>query len=401
MPEYVTVKNDFRADRLRALPPYLFVEIDNKKREKIAARVDVIDLGVGDPDRPTPGFVIEAMEKAIHNSVHHRYPPSRGTAVFREAAARFMKRRFGFTANLDTNILTCIGTKDGIAHLPLAVVNPGEVVLTGSIAYPVYRSGATFAGAMIHEMPMTEENDWLPDVSEVPVEIARKAKLLWVNYPNNPTAAYAPLSFYEEAVAFCRQYEIILASDNAYSEVYFNENEKPRSMWEVDGASVDDFAGIEFHSLSKTFNMTGWRIGFAVGNKKIIDALAGVKGNCDSSQFGAIQEAGAVALDHHHHEEVVKMLEVYRERRDVFCDGMNKMGCDIIKPSASFFVWGKCTNSMESFSFCERCLEESGVVLVPGGGFSEDGKNYFRAAMTVEVPRLREAVDRLSKMSWD
>jgi len=264
----------------------------------------------------------------------------------------------------------------------------------------VYRSGAIFAGADVHEMPLTEETNWLPDLAAVPNDVARKARLMWVNYPNNPTAAVAPVSFYEEAVRFCREHEIILASDNAYSEVYFDPADKPCSMWEAAGADINTFPGIEFHSLSKTFNMTGWRIAFAVGHPEVVSALAAVKGNCDSGQFNAIQAAGAVALDQTEHPDVLAMLDTYRERRDVFCAGMNEIGCAVDPPRASFFVWGRCPDGWDSFEFCGKCLEEADVVLVPGGGFSESGRNHFRAALTVEAPRLREAVERLKKIDW-
>lgn len=397
----VMEEREIRSKRLKALPPYLFIEIDRKKRDRLAVGADVIDLGVGDPDRPTPCFVIESLGKAACEPVNHRYPLSIGMPAFRESAGRFMERRFGVSVDPAKNILTCIGSKDGIAHLPLAVVNPGEVVLCGSISYPVYRSGAIFAGAEIHEMPLTAGNGWIPELSEISTDVAKQASLMWVNYPNNPTAAVAPISFYEEAVRFCREYEIILASDNAYSEIYFDSADRPPSMWEATSAvGVDDFPGIEFHSLSKTFNMTGWRIGFAVGHPEVVSALAAVKGNCDSGQFGAIQAAGAVALDQTDHADVVAMLETYRERRDVFCAGMEEIGCRIEMPMVTFFVWGRCPDGWESFEFCERCLTEADVVLVPGGGFSESGRDYFRAALTVEVDRLREAVDRLKGIDW-
>jgi len=397
----MTEQREIRSDRLMSLPPYLFIEIDRKKRERLASGADVIDLGVGDPDRRTPAFIIEALDAAARDARNHRYPLSVGVPAFREAASRFMERRFGVSVDPAENILTCIGSKDGIAHLPLAVVNPCETVLCGSISYPVYRSGAIFAGADVYEMPLTEGNGWIPELSKIPTEVSKKARLMWVNYPNNPTAAVAPISFYEEAVRFCREYEIILASDNAYGEVYFDSENRPPSMWEaVATGGVDEFWGIEFHSLSKTFNMTGWRIAFAVGHREVVSALAALKGNCDSGQFGAIQDAGAVALDNTDHPDVVSMVETYRERRDVFCSGMNGIGCRVDPPSATFFVWGRCPEGWESFEFCERCLTEADVVLVPGAGLSASGRDYFRAALTVEVDRLREAVDRLKGIDW-
>ncbi|MFG0331572.1 MAG: LL-diaminopimelate aminotransferase [Phycisphaerales bacterium] len=387
-----------RSDRLNALPPYLFIEIDRKKRAKLAAGADVINLGVGDPDRPTPAFIIDAMAEAIRDPKNHSYPFDAGHPEFRQAAARFMKRRFGVECDPAKHILTCIGSKDGIAHLPLAVLNPGDVALMGDLIYPVYHSGAVFAGAESHRVPMSDETNWLPDFSSVPAEIRRRARLLWINYPNNPTAATAPLSFYADTARFAREHDIIVASDNAYSEVYFDE--RPPSLWQVDDIDLDSFPGIEFHSLSKTFNMTGWRIGFAVGHPEVLAALGAMKGNCDSGQFNAIQQAGAVALDHSDHVEVVRMLDVYRERRDTLCAGLNEIGCKVDPPGASFFVWGRCPEGYDSFEFCGKCLDEADIVLVPGGGFSESGRHWFRAALTVEVDRMQEAVERLKRLNW-
>ncbi len=398
MPMTVAPKRPIRSQRLLDLPPYLFIEIDRKRRAKIAAGADVINLGVGDPDRPTPSFIIDAMAEAIRDPRNHPYPFDAGHPDFRKAAARFLKRRFGIDVDPAAHILTCIGSKDGIAHLPLAVLNPGDVVLGGDIAYPVYRSGAIFAGAEYVEMPLIPERGWKPDLSAVDVESRQRARLMWINHPGNPTAAVAGLDFYAQAARFCGENEIILASDNAYSEVFFEK--KPPSLWQVPGLSLDTFPGIEFHSLSKTFNMTGWRIAFAVGHPEVIAALGAVKGNCDSGQFNAIQQAGAVALDHSEHPEVVAMRETYRRRRDVLCGGLRKIGVEVTPPTASFFVWAPCPNGYDSFAFCSRCLEEANVVFVPGGGFSPSAMNYFRAALTVEVERIEEVIDRLTRMKW-
>lgn len=387
-----------RSQRLLDLPPYLFIEIDRKRRAKIAAGADVINLGVGDPDRPTPAFIIDAMAEAIRDPRNHPYPFDAGHPDFRKAAARFLKRRFDLDVDPATHILTCIGSKDGIAHLPLAVLNPGDVVLGGDIAYPVYRSGAIFAGADYVEMPLVAEHGWLPDLAAIDDQSRQRARLMWINHPGNPTAAVAGLNFYTQAAKFCGDNDIILASDNAYSEVFFEK--QPPSLWQVPGLKLDSFPGIEFHSLSKTFNMTGWRIAFAVGHPEVIAALGAVKGNCDSGQFNAIQQAGAVALDHSEHPDVVAMRETYRQRRDVLCEGLRQIGVDVIPPSASFFVWAPCPTGYDSFAFCSRCLEEANVVFVPGGGFGPSAKNYFRAALTVEVDRIREVIDRLKKLKW-
>ncbi len=394
---------DVRSKRLQALPPYLFVEIDRARRAKMDAGADVINLGVGDPDRPTPAFIIDALDKAARDPATHQYAPSTGTSAFRAAAGRFMKNRFGVDADPDKHICQCIGSKDGIAHLPLAVVNPGDVVLVPKPGYPVYESGAVFAGAEVVDLRLTAENDWKPRLDEVPEDVARRARLIWANYPNNPTAACVDLAFFEDYVAFAAQHNIIAASDHAYSEVWFDA--PPPSMWQAANADLDTTLGIEFHSLSKTFNMTGWRCAFAVGHPEVIAALAAVKGNCDSGQFAAVQAAGAVALDNYEHADVVAMREVYRERRDVVVPALKAMGCDVQSPEAGFFVWARCPvgadgKPMDSMDFVARVLDETDVVLVPGAGFGEDARTFFRIALTVEVDRLEEAMQRLARLRW-
>lgn len=400
------MSSTIRAQRLLALPPYLFAEIDRKKRAKRAAGKDVIDLGVGDPDRPTPEFIIKALEQGARDATHHRYPPGNGIRPFREAAARFMERRFGVKADPDRHITMCIGSKDGIAHLPLATVNPGEVVLVPTPGYPVYRSGAIFAGGEVHEMPLRAENGWLPALGEIPAGVWERAKLLWTNYPNNPVAASAGVPFYEKLIGACEQGRggagTIAVSDQAYSEIWFDE--PPVSLWQAGNADIEKTLGIEFHSLSKTFNMTGWRIAFAVGHPDVIAALAALKENCDSGQFGAIQTAGIAALDNIDHPDVVAMREVYRERRDAAVEGLRRIGARVDPPKAGFFVWARCPERngapVDSMEFAGRCLEEADVVVVPGAGFGRTGVDYFRVALTVETPRIREACERLERIDW-
>jgi LL-diaminopimelate aminotransferase len=383
-----------KSDRLKALPPYLFIEIDKKKRAKIASGADVINLGVGDPDRPTPRFIIDRMAQAIYDPTTHRYPFDEGVPAFREAAVAFMLKRFGVKLDL-SQIITTIGSKDGIAHLPLAVVNPDDIVLVPAPGYPVYHSGAIFAGGRPYKMELLPETGFLPDLDAIPSDVASQARLMWINYPNNPTAATAPLSFYEKVVEFAARHDILIASDLAYSETYFDE--PPHSILEVDGAME---GAIEFHSLSKTFNMTGWRLGFAAGNPQIVAALAQVKGNCDSGQFNAIQWAGKEALEHYDHPDVKAMTQTYRQRRDALCDGLSAIGIRTPRPTASFFVWGQCPAGYSSMDFAARVLEEAAVVLVPGGGFAPHCDGYFRAALTVEVDRIRQAVDRIARIKW-
>ncbi len=383
-----------KTQRLEALPPYLFIEIDKKKRALMQAGKDVINLGVGDPDLPTHKFIIDEMAKAIYDPKNHRYPFDEGVPAYRKAAADFMKRRFGVTVDADTQILTTIGSKDGISHIPLAVVNPGDVVLVPQPGYPVYNSGAIFAGGRVYIMPLEGKNNFLPDLDAIPEDIRRQAKLLWLNYPNNPTAASAPLSFYQHAVDMARRYGWIIASDLAYGEVYFEE--PPPSILQVPGAME---VAVEFHSLSKSFNMTGWRLGWAVGNAAVIAALAQVKGNMDSGQFNAIQVAGTVALTHYDHPDVKKQMEIYRRRRDVLCDGLRKLGWNLAKPTAGFFCWAQTPGGRKSMEVCGRLLEEAHVVTVPGGGFGPAGEGYLRMALTVDEARLAEAVERIGRLT--
>lgn len=379
--------------RLKALPPYLFIEIDKKKRALMAAGKDVINLGVGDPDLPTHKFIIDEMAKAIYDPKNHRYPFDEGVPAFRQAASAFMKKRFGVDVDMDKEVLTTIGSKDGIAHLPLAVVNPGDVVLVPQPGYPVYNSGALFAGGVPHVMPLLEKNDFLPDLEAIPEDVRRKAKLIWLNYPNNPTAATAPRAFYEKAVAMAQKYGWVIANDLAYGEVYFEE--APRSILEIPGAKE---VAIEFHSLSKSFNMTGWRIGWAAGNAAIVGALAQVKGNADSGQFNAIQVAGATALQHYEHPDVKKQMAIYRERRDALHSGLTALGWNFRKPTAGFFCWANTPKGLPSMELCSRLIEEAHVVTVPGGGFGPAGEGYLRMALTVDVSRIKEAVERIGKL---
>ena len=382
-----------KSQRLQALPPYLFIEIDKKKRALLAAGRDVVNLGVGDPDLPTHKFIIDEMAKAIYDPKNHRYPLDEGIPAYRAAAAAFMQKRFGVAVDPDKQILTTIGSKDGIAHLPLALVNPGDVVLVPQPGYPVYNSGAVFAGGTVHVMPLLERNDFLPDFDAIPEDIKRKAKLVWLNYPNNPTAATAPLSFYQRAVELAHKYGWIIANDLAYGEVYFEE--APHSILEIPGAAE---VAIEFHSLSKSFNMTGWRIGWAAGNAAVIAALAQVKGNCDSGQFNAIQVAGTAALQHYDHPDVKKQMATYRARRDALHAGLAKIGWNFRKPTAGFFCWVNTPQGIKSMDLCSRLIEEAYVVTVPGSGFGPAGEGYLRMALTVDIARIEEAVARISKL---
>ncbi len=382
-----------RAERLNALPPYLFMEIDRRKREAIAAGKDVIDLGVADPDRPTPGFIIRRMQEAVADPRNHRYPFDEGVPEFRQAAAAWFEQRFGVSLDPKTELITLIGSKEGIGHLPIGVVNPGDYVLVPQPGYPVYFSATIFAGGTPYIMDLTEERGWLPDLDAIPRDICRRASLMYLNYPNNPTAATAPREFFEKAVAFAREHDILIAQDAAYSEVYFGR--RPMSILEIPGAR--DVA-VEFHSLSKTFNMTGWRLGFVAGNKDAVAALAKVKSNLDSGQFNAIQWAGVEAYRNIDHVEVRAMQDLYRERRDVLVEGLERIGISVRKPDATFYIWARCPNGLDSMTFVGKLLDEISVVVIPGIGFGRCAEGYFRAALTMDTERIREAVARIATL---
>ncbi len=384
-----------KSNRLAALPPYLFVEIDRAKREAIAAGKDVINLGVGDPDRPTFDFIVDRMAQAIRDPANQCYPFDEGVPQFRTAAADFMQARYGVELNSASEIITTIGSKDGIAHLPLAVVNPGDVVLVPQPGYPVYNSATVFAGGEPVLIPLTADNSYLPDLDAIDAKTAARTKMIYVNYPNNPTTAVADLDWYTMLVAWAKANEVIIASDTAYNEMYFEV--APPSIFQVPGALE---VAVEFHSLSKTFNMTGWRLGFVAGNADIIAALAQVKGNVDSGQFNAVQWAGVTALENYEHPDVVAQRQLYALRRDALCAGLAKIGFDVSVPAATFYVWTKCPAGVDSMSFAKRCLAEANVSLIPGVGFGAPGEGYFRMALTADVERLEEAVGRLGKLSW-
>ena len=385
---------DFRrAKRLTELPPYLFIEIDKIKKAALAAGVDLIDLGVGDPDRPTPAPLLRALAQASRVPAYHQYPLGAGLPDFRQAAARWFARRFHARVDPATEVLALIGSKEGIGHLPLAFVNPGDRVLCPDPAYPVYNAGTTFCSGLPVTMPLFARNDFLPDLGAIPASALRRCRLMWLNYPNNPTAATAPLAFFKEAVRFCRRHGIILAHDMAYSEIYY-DNQRPHSVLEVPGAK--DVA-IEFHSLSKTFNMTGWRVGFAVGRPELISALGAVKGNLDSGVVSAIQAMAIAALDAP--PELTRGIrETYRARRDLFVPGLQRLGFDVRLPKASFYVWAKVPAGKTSSGFCRELLQSAGIVATPGNGFGDAGEGYFRMTITAPEARLRLALRRLETL---
>ena len=378
------------AHRLDNLPPYLFARIDAMKAEKRAQGVDVIDLGVGDPDLPTPSHIIEALVEAARNPATHHYPDYTGMLAYREAVSAWYRDRFGVELDPKTEVLALIGSKEGIAHIPEAFVNPGDYVLVPDPGYPVYKTSTLFAEGNIWEMPLKEENGFLPDFSAIPLDICAKSRIMFLNYPNNPTGAIAPLSFFEEAVAFAKKHDIVIVHDNAYSEISF-DGYKAASFLEVDGA-MD--VGIEMHSLSKTYNMTGWRIGMAAGSAEIIAGLGRVKTNVDSGAFDAIQMAAITALSSSQ-ECIADSCAVYEERRNVLVSGLRDLGFDVTSPKATFYVWLKVDDSMD---FAAKMLNEAGIVVTPGTGFGNAGDGYVRFAITRSVERIEEALERMRKV---
>jgi LL-diaminopimelate aminotransferase len=384
-----------KAKRIEQIPPYLFAEIDKKKGEMRQKGMDLIDLGIGDPDLPTPKLIIERLKAAAENPKNHRYPSYEGMFEFRTAVARWYERRFGVKLDPKTEVLSLIGSKEGIAHIPLAFVNPGDYALVPTPGYPVYRVSTLFAGGTPHFLPLRKENGFLPNLSDIPREVAEKAKLLFINYPNNPTSAIADRSFFEEVVAFAHRYQTIVCHDAAYSEVAF-DGYQPPSFLEVEGAKE---VGIEFHSLSKTFNMTGWRIGFAVGHSEIVSALGRLKTNIDSGVFQAIQEAGIEALNHFD-TPLPEIIKIYERRRDVLVKGLREIGLDVDLPKATFYLWFQVPRGYTSAQFATLLIEQAGIVATPGSGFGDAGEGFIRMAMTVDEKRLQEAIERLKGIKF-
>lgn len=381
-----------RAERLDRLPPYLFVEIDRVKNELARDGKDVIDLGIGDPDLPTFPEIVEALRAAAGDPATHRYPAQRGDASFKRAIAAWFESRYGVSLDPESEILVLIGTKEGIGHLPLAVLNHRETALVPDPAFPIYPASVWLAGGEVEYVPLTQESGFRPNLQGMPGTALDAARLLFLNYPNNPTGAVADVGFFEEVLALGRKHDFLVLNDAAYSEVVF---EGPRvSLMQAEGGREN---GVEFHSFSKTFNMTGWRLGFAVGNPDALEALATVKDNVDSCVFTAIQRAGeaALALPPARFDE---LLDVYRRRRDTLVDGLRKSGWLVPKPTATFYVWARIPTAERSRDFAERILTQAHVVTTPGVGFGESGDFYIRMALTTGEDRIAEAVDRIVGM---
>ncbi len=381
------------SEKLKQLPPYLFARIDDMKAEALRKGVDLIDISIGDPDLPTPSHIVDAMKAAVEKPEHHRYPSYAGMLSYRKAVAAWYKRRFGVTLDPASEVLSLIGSKEGIGHLPTAFIDRGDVVLYTSPGYPVYPIGALFAGGTGYELPLHKENGYLPDLKNVPADVLKRAKLFFLNYPNNPTSAVASEDFFREVIEFALQHNIIICHDAAYTELYF-DGEKPISFMQVEGAKE---VGIEIHSLSKTYNMTGWRVAFAVGHKEVIAGLGKVKSNLDSGIFQAVQEASIVALGTE--EPVLDAIRrTYQKRRDVLYDGLTSMGIQSTKPKATFYLWASVPDGFDSMSFSAHLLEKAGILATPGNGFGRPGEGYIRFALTVSEERTGEAVDRMKRV---
>lgn len=384
-----------KADRIKNLPPYLFAQIDQMKGEIQQKGADIIDLGVGDPDLPTPPHIITALQEAARDPKNHRYPSYSGMIEFREAIAKWYQKRFHIFLNPHSEVISLIGSKEGIAHIPLAFINPHDIVLVPDPGYPVYNTATLFAGGNPYFMPLLKENNFLPDFSQIPEEILKKAKLMYLNYPNNPTAAVADYPFFEEAVKLAHHHQIILCHDAAYTELCFDEY-RPLSILEIPGAK--DVA-IEFHSLSKTYNMTGWRIAFAVGNPEIIAALGKVKTNIDSGVVQAIQIAGITALLGDQ-TSLIEMRTIYQERRDLLLTGLKEAGFEVATPKATFYLWITIPSGFTSTELTTHLLTKAAVVTTPGNGFGSSGEGYIRMALTVDKERIVEVVRRIKDLKF-
>lgn len=381
--------------KIQSLPPYLFLEIDKAKRKARAEGRDIIDLGIGDPDQPTPQFIIDALSQAALNPANHRYALDQGMPALRTAIQDWYQRRFNVDLNAETEILPLIGSKEGIAHFPLAFLNSGDISLVPDPCYPPYKGGTILAGGRPYLMPLLAQNSFLPDLKKIPYFVRKQAKIIFVNYPNNPTGACATDEFYAQVIEFAVKNNLIIISDLAYSEMAY-DGYRPRSLLEFPGARE---VVIEFHSLSKTYNMTGWRSGWACGNAQLVGALAKIKSNIDSGIFSAIQIASVVALNGP--ESYLKsMCALYQQRRNILVDGLNALGWQAHKPKATFYVWIKLPTKTEALTFAARLLQEANIVATPGVGFGEYGQGYLRMALTVGEERMKEALARLKKISY-
>jgi len=383
------------AQRIRELPPYLFARIDELKQAAIEAGADIIDLGVGDPDLPTPPHIVAELQRAAELPEHHRYASYSGMAAFRRAGADYYAKRWGVELDPKREVLALIGSKEGIGHFPIAYVDPGDLVLVPDPGYPVYEVATKFCGGRVERMPLLRENGFLPDLGAIPDRVADEAKIIWVNYPHNPTAAVAPRSFLEDLVGWAAEHRIIVASDIAYADVYFEKEHAPDSILSVPGAKE---VAIEFYSLSKTYNMTGWRIAFAVGNPALVAGLGKVKTNFDSGVFEVVQSAAIAALSGDQ-RCVEELRATYRARRDTLCKGLLSAGFDVLVPHATFYCLVANPPGMTSMDFTAKLLSEAHIVATPATGFGPSGEGFIRLTMCAPEARLAEAVERMKQLA--
>ncbi len=378
------------AQRIANLPPYLFAEIDRKKEAKQAQGIDVISLGIGDPDTPTPDNIVEAMVEATRNPANHQYPSYFGAKRYREACAKWMRRRFDVEVDSATEVLALIGSKEGIAHIFLAFVDPGDYTLVPGCGYPVYHTGGILAGGQSWWMPMTEENDFLADFESVPADVLAKTKMMFLSYPNNPTAAIATPEYFDRAIAFAREHDILLIHDNAYSEIGF-DGYRPPSLLERPGAKE---VAIELFSCSKAYNMTGWRVAFAAGSADALKALGTVKSNIDSGVFTAVQDAAIEAMLGPQ-DITFELSALYQRRRDIVIDALAKIGIEARTPKGTIYVWAKVPGGYTSAAFAEHILEAANVIVAPGNAYGPSGEGYIRISLATPDDRLVEAVERI------
>jgi LL-diaminopimelate aminotransferase len=380
--------------RLKDLPPYLFAEIDEIIRQKKEKGLDVISLGIGDPDMETDSDIVDSLINAAKNPENHRYPSSYGLKEFNEAAANFYKDRFNIIIDPLSEVIPIFGAKEGIANIAYTFIDPGDYVIVPDPSYLVYKIGTSFAGGIPYSTALKEENGFLIDIDSIDLEIAQKSKLMHLNYPNNPTSAACDLSFFDEIVKFGKEFEITICHDNAYSDIYSDEGNKPISFLNAEGAKD---VGIEFYSLSKSYNMTGWRIGFAVGNKNVIKSLGKYKTNVDSGVFNAIQYAGVRALENHQ-KYIDINNSVYNKRRNMAWSILSKIGIEFYRSENTIYVWSNVPKGHSSASFSKLLLDRANVVVTPGNAFGESGEGFFRISLTIPDARLEEALDRIRKV---
>jgi len=383
------------ASRLDKLPPYLFVDITKRIAEKRERGEDVVSFAIGDPDMPTPSHIIEYMCKSAHNPVNHHYPESIGLPELHTAIAEWYQKRFNITLDPEKEVLPLIGSKEGIGHIALCLINPGDVALVPDPGYPVYSVGALLVGGEPYFLPLKEENNFLPDFESIPADICSRAKILWLNYPNNPTGASADIEFFEKAVYFAKKHDVAICHDAPYTEVSF-DGYKPPSFMQASGAKE---VGVEFHSLSKSYNMTGWRIAMVVGNEKLVEALFRIKSNLDSGIPQAIQEA-AIEAFRGPQDTISEQNLILQRRRDKLIKALRQIGLKVRVPKASFYIWAKLPEGYTSIDFTKKLLDETNIAVTPGIGYGTEGEGYIRLSMTLADDRLDEGIKRLLTLKW-